>query len=66
MEKGNQTIISEMSNLEEATAGLKDNMDEMTGGARKIGETGSTLSALAEELEKSIQNIGDQLNQFSV
>lgn len=66
MENGNQTIISEMSNLEEATAGLKDNMDEMTGGARKIGETGSTLSALAEELEKSIQNIGDQLNQFSV
>ncbi len=66
MEEGNQTIMNEMSSLEEATAGLKDNMDEMTIGARRIGETGSTLSSLAEELEKSIHNIGDQLNQFSV
>ena len=45
---------------------MKIGMDEMTASARKINETGNTLSHISSLMEKSIVEIGAQVDQFKV
>ena len=64
MSSESKSILSEVQRLESATQSLKAGMGEMTMGAQKISETGSALSSLSDEMEKSISSIGTQLDQF--
>ena len=45
---------------------MKDSMEEMAVGARKINETGVTLSEISVQVKSAIQTIGDQVDLFKV
>ena len=66
MSAGNKAILAEIQSLQNATMSMKQGMEEMSIGAKKINETGSTLSSLASGLDKSIDDIGIQIDQFTV
>jgi len=55
-----------MTILKESTDMMNSSMDEMAVGARKINETGSTLSEIAQQVRNSIQKIGAQVDLFKV
>ena len=41
-------------------------MDQMSGGAAKINETGGLLMSLSDQMEDSIAKIGNQIDEFQV
>ncbi len=47
-------------------ASVNQSVDKMAAGAWKINETGSVLSRISSGMEKSITEIGEQVDQFSV
>ena len=66
MSEGNKAILKEIQLLQNATLNMKAGMDEMSIGATKINETGASLSALSNQMEISIDAIGNQIDQFEV
>ena len=66
MEEGNRMILSEVTNLQNATMAMNESMEEMSVGARKINETGATLSDISGKVKDSINQIGEQVDQFKV
>ncbi|MBQ3670235.1 MAG: HAMP domain-containing protein [Treponema sp.] len=66
MTLGSRAIMEEMHTLQDETMNMKIGMDEMTASARKINETGNTLSHISSLMEKSIVEIGAQVDQFKV
>ncbi len=66
MAEGNKAILDEIKVLQEATFSIKDGMDEMSSGARRINETGAALSELSRQMDESINNIGVQVDKFKV
>ena len=47
-------------------ASVNQSVDKMAAGARKINETGAVLSNISIGMEKSITEIGEQVDKFSV
>ena len=45
---------------------MKDGMSEMTIGAKRINETGTSLESVSKQMEDSIRSIGNQIDQFKV
>ncbi|MBQ7158586.1 MAG: cache domain-containing protein [Treponema sp.] len=66
MEEGNRMILKEVQNLQNATMAMNESMEEMSIGARKINETGATLSDISGKVKDSINQIGEQVDQFKV
>jgi len=66
MAEGNKAILSEIKLLQDATYSIKDGMSEMSDSARKINETGSALLDISNNMESSINKIGEQVDQFKV
>lgn len=66
MAEGNKAILEEVHNLQNATGVMQESMGEMSIGAKKINETGEALRSIAAELERSIEEIGTQIDQFKV
>jgi Methyl-accepting chemotaxis protein len=66
MSAGNKAILDEVRNLQEATTGMRDSMAEMSAGAKKINETGKALMSVADRVTSSIDEIGSQVDQFTV
>ena len=66
MAAGNKAILDEVRNLQDATGVMEDSMKEMSVGAKKINETGEALRGIAAQVDKSIQEIGGQIDQFKV
>ena len=66
MSAGNQAILTEVQNLQNATGIMQSSMEEMKIGAAKINETGATLSEISSNMEKSIQAIDGEINEFKV
>ncbi|MBO7122720.1 MAG: hypothetical protein J6V90_05515 [Treponema sp.] len=66
MTQGNQAILREVEMLENATGGMKSGMEEMRTGASMISNVSEQLQALAAEMQKSIDSIGNELGQFRV
>ncbi|MBP5520731.1 MAG: methyl-accepting chemotaxis protein [Treponema sp.] len=66
MTEGSNLILTEIKNLQNATFYMKSGMDEMLTGARKINETGSSLSEIAGQVGSSITEIGEQVDRFTV
>lgn len=66
MSEGNKAILDEVRRLKDATTVMKSSVVEMSDGARKISQTGSALSDIAEKMRSSINQIGSQIDTFSV
>lgn len=66
MSEGNKVILAEIRNLQDATLTLKNGMEEITVGTRRINETGAVLQDIAHEVKDSIQQIGNQVDLFKV
>ena len=66
MAQGNKAILAEIQMLQDATLSMKQGMDEMSTGARRINETGTDLSNLSDNMDKTISRIGEQIDQFKV
>lgn len=66
MSTRNKQIVQDMSILKESTEMMNTSMEEMAVGARKINETGSTLSEISSQVRISIQKIGAQIDLFKV
>ena len=66
MMEGNQAILSEVRNLQDATGVIQGSMQEMSVGARKINETGEALKGISQQVKLSIDEIGGQIDKFTV
>lgn len=66
MREGNKLILSEMHSLQDASTTMLRSMDEMSIGARKISETGSSLGNISAQVQTSINEIGTQVDLFRV
>ncbi len=56
----------EMHSLQDASTTMLRSMDEMSIGARKISETGSSLGNISAQVQTSINEIGTQVDLFRV
>ncbi|MBR4373319.1 MAG: cache domain-containing protein [Treponema sp.] len=59
-------VVREMNHLRASTGAMNSSMDEMSDGARKINETGATLSGISAQVKESIDKIGEQIDLFTV
>ena len=66
MSEGNASILKEIQNLQTSTIDLKQNMEQMENGAEVIKNTGSSLSDISNKMTASINDIGNQVDQFQV
>ena len=66
MESRNAQIVNDMSTLKENTELMNNSMNEMSYGARKINDTGASLSDVSALVKDSIKKIGDQVDLFKV
>ena len=66
MSEGNASILKEIQNLQTSTIDLKQNMEHMETGAEVIKNTGSSLSDISDKMTISINDIGNQVDQFQV
>ena len=64
MASRNERIMNEMNSLQSLTSNMKTGMDEMALGAKKINETGITLSEISKDVQNAITNIGNQIDRF--
>ncbi len=66
MEEGNKMILNEVQTLQNAAMAMTQSMEEMSIGAKKINETGSALREVSDQIGESINQIGQQVDQFKV
>ncbi len=66
MKEGNAMILKEIQNLQNTTLVIKESMNEMSTGARSMNKTSAQLSEISTKVHNSIQQIGDEINQFKV
>lgn len=66
MSEGNKAILDEIKNLQETTMVIKDSINEMDIGAQMIVKNGTALKGVSEKMQGSIEQIGNQIDQFSV
>ena len=62
----NKQIVDDMTILKESTDMMNTSMEEMAVGARKINETGATLSEISGQVKGAIDKIGAQVDLFKV
>ncbi len=66
MNDRNAQIVRDMGVLAEATGMIANSMEEMSVGARRINETGVTLSEISDQVKDAIGKIGSQVDLFKV
>ena len=66
MSDRNKQIVHDMKILSETTDMMNTSMEEMAVGARKINETGATLSEISGQVKGAIEKIGAQVDLFKV
>ncbi len=66
MSDESKVVMDEVNALKDRAYSIRSSMEEMAKSASKISETGHTLTSISEIVEKSIGNIGSQVDQFSV
>jgi len=62
----NERIMTEMNTLRTVTESMQSSMEEMANGARKINETGATLSDVSGIVKGAIEKIGKEIDLFKV
>ena len=66
MTEGNKLILHEVQSLQTATTAMKDSIENMTASSGRIAESGNSLSSISMDVTKSIEQIGNEINQFKV
>ena len=66
MQSGARVILDDVAKLKEATASMESSMQAMEVSIRKINTTGDELNQLSNHIESSVDDIGGQVDQFSV
>ena len=66
MNEGNQAILLEVRRLQDATQAMRESIDKMSASAHQIDTNGVTLSEISGTMQKSISQIGRQIDQFKV
>ncbi len=66
MTEGSRVIMDEVGTLQKETEAMRISMAEMTHGADRIEQMGSSLTEISLVMEKSINELGEQVNQFEV
>ena len=66
MAANSKVIINEMHSLQNSSSEMKQSMEEMAIGARKINETSAALGEISYEVAGSIGQIGSQIDLFTV
>ena len=66
MTAGSKVIMVEVNTLQEGTKEMRREMDDMSSNATKINDTGNALSEISDLMDKSITEIGTQVDQFVV
>lgn len=66
MNTGSRAILNEITVLNQSSTSMKGGMEEMSIGAKKINETGASLTELTHSMDKAIKNITEELEQFTV
>ncbi|MBR3814735.1 MAG: methyl-accepting chemotaxis protein [Spirochaetaceae bacterium] len=66
MSEGSRVIIDEVGTLQQETEKMRQSMTEMSHGADRIDQMGSSLTEISLVMEKSINELGEQVNQFEV
>ncbi len=66
MQQGTKIILDDVAKLQDATGSMQDSMKAMENAVRKIHTTGGELNELSGRLNISVDDIGNQVDQFSV
>lgn len=66
MTGSNKVVMTQVVNLQNSALSMKNGMRSMVESATQIDSTGKELTGLSSEMEKSIRNIGEQLDRFKV
>ncbi|MCR5763112.1 MAG: methyl-accepting chemotaxis protein [Treponema sp.] len=66
MDEDNKAAIEQVTKLRQATNDIMRDMNGVSDGTRKIGDTGNSLGNMVEEVKGSISKIGNQIDQFKV
>jgi len=66
MSQGNKQILEEVRHLKDATGVMKDSVALMSESAMKIRATGGALDGISEKMKSSIDQIGNQIDNFHV
>ena len=66
MIEGNKLIFKNIADLQDSSGIMKVKMDEMSEDAKKISQSGSELSEIADKMKDSIHEIGGQIDQFTI
>ena len=56
----------EIEKLQRATDTIKDSIQEMHTGAKRINETGAALGVISNQVGENIKHIGDEIDLFTV
>ena len=64
MTEGSRAIMDEVETLQQETDAMKHSMGEMSRSADRIGQMGNSLTSISSVMEKSIVEIGEQVDQF--
>ena len=62
----NELILGEMQKLRTSTETMRQGVEEMSGGAHQIGESGSVLARNSSEVRDAIEEINSQISLFKV
>lgn len=66
MTEGNKLILREVEILQGATSAMKESIENMTCSSSKITDSGDTLTTISGKVTKSIEQIGQEINQFKI
>ncbi len=62
----NELILEEMRKLRASTESMSRSVEEISGGAHRIGESGDVLAKNSNEVRDAIEEISSQINLFKV
>ena len=66
MDESNRNILSAVQYLQASTQSIRSGMDGMNSSARRIGETGTALAEISDEMSGSIKEISGEIDLFKV
>ncbi len=66
MSAGNAAILEEVKHLQDATGQMISKVDMMGQSADRIKDTGEKLNVISQSVKTSVQQIGDQIDNFQV
>ena len=66
MSEGNKAILNEMKILKESSNDIKEIMGQMEQGTKNIEISTTRLKSVSEQVNKSITDIGSEIDLFKV